>query len=244
MKEVINIYCDESCHLLSDDSNIMALGAVWCKASKTQEVFERIKEIKRKHNLKSFFIKPGEKHPRAYEIKWNKISSAKLPFFKDLIDFFFDNDDLHFRVLVVPDKNSLDHEKYNQTHDGFYYKMYFDMLKVILNPEFTHNIYLDIKDTRSKEKVVQLKDVLRNNHYDYSKQIIKKIQQVRSHEVELIQLTDLLIGAVSYVNRDLKSSKAKNELIDRIRYKSKYSLTKSTLVKETKFNVFIWKSLN
>ncbi|MBU7577090.1 MAG: DUF3800 domain-containing protein, partial [Flavihumibacter sp.] len=147
-----------------------------------------------------------------------------------------------FRVLVVPDKKILDHKLYNQTHDQFYYKMYFDMLKVILNPEHCHNIYIDIKDTKSNEKVNKLAEVLRYNHYDYSKQIIKRIQQVHSHEVELIQLADFLTGAISYANRNLNTSKAKTELLERIRSRSKYSLNKSTLVQEFKFNIFIWKS--
>lgn len=34
--------------------------------------------------------------------------------------------------------------------------------------------------------------------------MIRKIQQVRSHEVELIELADFLIGAVAYAHRDLK----------------------------------------
>ena len=62
----------------------------------------------------------------------------------------------------------------------------------------------------------------------------------RSHEVEILQLTDLLVGATAYVNRGLANSKAKNELINLIKHRSKYSLTKSTLLKERKFNVFIW----
>lgn len=34
--------------------------------------------------------------------------------------------------------------------------------------------------------------------------MIRKIQQVRSHEVELIELADFLIGAVAYAHRGLK----------------------------------------
>jgi len=116
------------------------------------------------------------------------------------------------------------------------------MLKAILQPEYTHNIYVDVKDTRSREKVHKLEQVLRNDKYDYNKEIIKKVQQVRSHEVELVQLADLLIGAVAYVNRGLNTSSAKNELIELIRHRSKYSLQKSTLIKEKKFNIFIWES--
>jgi hypothetical protein len=242
MREIINIYCDESCHLENDKEKVMALGAVYCPASKKSEIFQMLSELKKKHNL----IPRNKKNPndnRAYyELKWNKISLAKINYFKDVVDYFFADDDLNFRVLVVPDKSKLDYEKFNHTHDTFYYKMYFSMLKVILNPDKAHHIYIDIKDTRSREKVHKLEQVLRNDKYDYAKEIIKKVQQVRSHEVELIQLADLLTGAVSYVNRGLSDSMAKNILIEHIRHRSKYSLTKSTLIREQKFNIFLWES--
>lgn len=242
MREIINIYCDESCHLENDKEKVMALGAVYCPASKKSEIFQMLSELKKKHNL----IPKNKKNPndnRAYyELKWNKISLAKINYFKDVVDYFFTDDDLNFRVLVVPDKSKLDYEKFNHTHDTFYYKMYFSMLKVILNPDKGHHIYIDIKDTRSREKVHKLEQVLRNDKYDYAKEIIKKVQQVRSHEVELIQLADLLTGAVSYVNRGLADSRAKNILIEHIRHRSKYALTKSTLIREQKFNIFLWES--
>lgn len=231
MREEFNIYCDESCHLEHDNQKAMVLGSIWCQKGLTQEVFERIRNLKSKHGLSHDF-----------EIKWNKVSPAKVDFYKDLIDFYFDDDDLHFRALVVPDKTVLDHKNHNQTHDDFYYKMYFDLLKVILDPQNSYYIYLDIKDTKSQQKVDKLKDVLRKSHYDYSHSIIKRIQQVHSHEVELIQLTDLLIGAISYIHRGLSDSKAKLQLIELIRNRSKYTLLSSTLIRESKMNLFIWKN--
>ncbi len=242
MREIINIYCDESCHLQNDKEKVMALGAVYCPASKKSEIFERLAELKRKHNLIPKNKKNLNDNRAYYELKWNKVSLTKINYFKDVIDYFFADDHLNFRVLLVPDKSILDYEKFNHTHDTFYYKMYFSMLKVILNPDKAHHIYIDIKDTRSREKVHKLERVLRNDKYDYVKEIIKKVQQVRSHEVELIQLADLLTGAVSYVNRGLDKSKAKNILIEHIRHRSKYSLTKSTLIREQKFNIFLWES--
>lgn len=240
MKESINIYCDESCHLQNDKNNAMALGAVYCSLAKKDDIFLRISEIKKKYKLIPKYQKRPNENRTFYEIKWNKVSKSKIDFYKDLIDFFFDDDDLSFRVLVVPDKRELDYDTFGHTHDTFYYKMYFSMLKAILNPEFAHNIFIDIKDTKSREKVQKLEEVLRNDKYDYAKEIIKKVQQVRSHEVELIQLADFFTGAVSYVNRGLFSSDAKNELIEYIRHRSRYSLLKSTLIKERKFNIFIW----
>lgn len=226
-----NIYCDESCHLEHDPHKAMVLGAVWCAKDDRVNLFNRIKEIKAKHGLKPSF-----------EIKWNKVSKSKIAFYRELINFFFDTDKLNFRALVVGDKNELDHEKYGHTHDTFYYKMYFDMLKIIISPHASYYIYLDIKDTQGYEKVNKLQDVICNNHYDFSKKIVKRIQEVRSDEVSLLQLTDLLIGALSYMHRGLKTSSAKLQLIELIKKRSGYSLTKNTLPNEKKFNLFIWHS--
>jgi len=230
MRPEYNVYCDESCHLENDNNKVMVLGAIWVPSYKIKEIFQRVREIKEKHNLN-----------KLYEIKWNKVSKGKKEFFKELIDFFFDDDHLHFRALIVPDKNALDHGKYKQTHDDFYYKMYFDMLKVIFEPNSSYNIYLDIKDTKSQEKVLKLAEVLRTSNYDFSKQIIKKIQLVRSHEIELLQLADLFIGAVAYLNNDHKGSSTKLELIERIKHRSRYSLKNTTLMKEDKMNIFRWR---
>ena len=240
MKPTMNIYCDESCHLQNDKEPVMVIGAVYCPIEKKEEIFERLYSFKVKHNLIPKNKKNDKDNRPYYELKWNKVSKSKIEYYKDVINYFFDDDDLQFRVLVVSNKTDIDYEKFNHTHDTFYYKMYFGMLKAILNPENSHHIYIDIKDTKSKEKVHKLEQVLRNDKYDYSKEIIKKVQQVRSHEVEILQLADLLVGATAYVNRGLANSKAKNELINLIKHRSKYSLTKSTLLKERKFNVFIW----
>ena len=224
-----NIYCDESCHLEHDPHKSMVLGAIWCAKQDKDLLFQRIKEIKLKHKLAPNF-----------EIKWGKVSPSKLAFYKEIVNFFFDTDRLNFRAFVVPDKSELDHDKFNQTHDKFYYKIYFDMLKVIISPHDSYYIYLDIKDTQGHEKVEELHNVICNNNYDFSKQIVKHIQEVRSEEVSLLQLTDLLIGALSYYHRGLKSNQAKLTLIELIKRRSGYSLDRSTLPTERKFNFFIW----
>jgi hypothetical protein len=158
------------------------------------------------------------------------------------MDYFFDDDDLHFRALVVPDKSKLDHEAFGQTHDDWYYKMYFDMLKVLFSPDARYRIYLDIKDTRGAAKVTKLHDVLCNNMYDFSRRIIERVQTVRSHEVEMLQLADLLIGTISYVNRGFTTSSAKLTLVERMRERSGYSLTRTTLYLEDKVNLFRWRA--
>jgi hypothetical protein len=142
----------------------------------------------------------------------------------------------------VPDKSKLDHKAFGQSHDDWYFKMYFDMLKVIFRPEARYRIYLDIKDTRSAPKVTKLWEVLCNEQYDFSKEVIERIQTVRSHEVEQLALADLLIGAVAYANRGLTGSSAKQKLVELMRQRSHYKLTLTTLLQEDKVNLFKWQA--
>ena len=229
MTQTYNIYCDESCHLEHDQQSVVVLGAVWCPIEKTREIAVRIREIKARHKM-----------PTGFEIKWVKVSPAKAQLYLDVMDYFFDDDDLHFRALIVPDKSRLRHDDFQQSHDDWYYKMYFDMLKVILSPRDRYRIYVDIKDTRGAAKVDKLHEVLSNNMYDFSREIIEWVQIARSHEVEQLQLADLLIGAVTYASRELATSPAKLALVERMRQRSSYKLTQTTLLREGKVNLFRW----
>jgi hypothetical protein len=226
-----NIYCDESCHLENDHQQVMVLGAIWCPLEKTREISVRVREIKVRHGL----------NPK-FEVKWTKVSPAQKKLYLDLIDYFFDADDLHFRALIVPDKTRLQHDKFHQDHDIWYYKMYFEMLKVILSPDACYRVYLDIKDTRSALKVARLHEILCNNIYDFQRKIIERVQTVHSKEVELLQLTDLMVGAISYVNREMSASNAKLALVERIKKRSNYELTRTTLLLEKKVNLFRWQA--
>jgi hypothetical protein len=229
---IYNVYCDESCHLENDHQSIMVLGALWCPLDRVRDIAIRIREIKTHHNMS-----------RDFEIKWTKVSPAKQTFYMDILDYFLDNNDLHFRALIIPDKSKLRHDSYSQTHDIFYYKMFFTLLKVILSPQDCYRIYFDVKDTNSSARMAKLHDVLCNNLYDFDKKIIEILQTVRSHEVEQMQLIDFLVGIVSYANRNLFSSDAKNSLVQRLQQRSGYSLNKTTLLRENKVNIFVWQSL-
>lgn len=229
MGEIINIYCDESCHLENDNQNAMVLGAVWCPKDSARNIAESIRDIKKEHELGP-----------AFEVKWTKVSQAKVAFYLELIRFFFDREDLHFRAVVIPDKRELKHEEYGQDHDTWYYKMYFEMLKWIIKPDCKYRIFLDIKDTRSALKVEKLHDVLSKNIRDFDRNVIQLIQTVRSHEVEQIQLADLLIGAVGYKNRGLTGNQGKLSLIRMIEGCAGLHLDSKSPIDQRKFNLFRW----
>lgn len=232
--KIYNVYCDESCHLENDHEKVMTLGAIWCLDGIKKETSLKLREIKKKYGLSKDF-----------EVKWTKVSPAKIDFYKEIICFFLNESNLHFRAVIIREKEKLDHKKFeNQDHDVWYYKMLFNLLNVIFEPRSRYRIYLDKKDTRSGEKIKKLHDVLCNSRYDFSKEIIECVQSVHSHEIELLQLADLLIGAVGYANRGIQTSKAKQDIISLIREKSGYSLLSTTLLKEEKINLFFWNPKN
>ena len=120
------------------------------------------------------------------------------------------------------------------------------MLKTIFSPTMRYSVYIDIKDTNSATRTRKLEDVCCNNLYDFSHRIIRNIQPIRSNEVQVMQLVDILLGALVYANREFDDSEnrseTKKELIELIKKKSNYSLRKSTLLREEKFNIFIWEA--
>lgn len=229
MPRLINIYCDESCHLENDGQSAMTLGAVWCPAASARQIADDIRDLKTTHRM-----------DRHFESKWTKVSPGGLPFYQALLDYFFGNSDLHFRAVVAAGKSGLRHADFGQTHDEWYHKMYFQLLSVILSPTAEYAVYLDVKDTQSAPKLHKLHDVLCNNMYDFDRRIIRTVQAVRSHEVEQIQLADLLTGILSAANRTVTHSPAKLALIEQMRRRSAYSLNRTTLLREDKVNIFRW----
>jgi hypothetical protein len=227
-----NLYCDESCHLEHDGVPVMAWGAVTCPEGEVRSVAEAIRALKTAHRLKPKF-----------EAKWTKVSPAKAAFYLALIDLFLADDRLRFRGLVVPDKARLDHAHFDQSHDDWYYKMYFTMLRPIFTAPHRYRIYLDVKDTRGGPKTRKLHDVLANSLLDFERQTIERVQQVRSHESELLQITDLLTGALTYSNRGLSTSPAKAAIIERLRVRlGQQALVQTSTFAATKFNILVWRA--
>jgi hypothetical protein len=227
-----NVYCDESCHLEHDGIPAMAWGAVYCPAAETRAIAAAVRALKAEHGLAHDF-----------EAKWTKISPAKVDFYLALVDLFLADERLRFRGLVVPEKGLLDHARFDQSHDDWYYKMYFTMLRPIFCAPHRYRIYLDVKDTRGGPKTRKLHDVLGNSLHDFDRQAIERVQQVRSHESELLQIADLLIGALTYANRGLVTSPAKAAIIERLCTRLGPNVLSSTSAfAATKFNILVWRA--
>lgn len=219
MMGTFNLYCDESCHLENDPHTFMLLGFVKAPYNQIKRHKSRISTILKQHNF-------------YYELKWSNLSDSKFTLYKEIVEYFFDAE-LSFRAIIV-NKNEIKNENFHQDFNTFYYKMYYQLLNHNINMENRYNVYLDIKDDLSADKVHTLQDIM-NVKYG----VFRNIQNIRSHESIFIQLCDILLGAVSYQNNNLdKKVTAKNRIIDMISKQTKHDLRSSTYPNEEKFNLF------
>ncbi len=219
MSKTFNIYCDESCHIENDHKRYMLLGCVSSAYNQVKRHSQRIKDLKEKHHFYG-------------EIKWSNVSNSQIKFYKDLIDYFFDTD-LRFRAVVV-DKTKLKNDEFDQDYDDFYYKMYYYLLNHKKNSLYNYNVYLDIKDTLSAYKVSKLKDIL-NIKFG----VFRNVQNIRSHESLIMQLCDLIMGALSYnLNDNNKKVTAKMQLVEQIKNHAKQELNGTSNYEESKLNLF------
>jgi hypothetical protein len=149
----------------------------------------------------------------------------------DLIDYFFDTD-LRYRAIGVK-KDLIRCKDFNSNYDDFYYKMYYQLLNYHIDTLNFYNVYLDIKDTLSACKVNRLRDIL-NVKYG----VFRNVQNIRSEESKLMQLTDFLTGAISYnVNDAEHKNAAKVQIIEKIQKHAKTTDLCKTNYSET-LNLF------
>ncbi len=171
-----------------------------------------------------------KKHKFKGEVKWSDVSQSQYPLYAELVDYFFSTD-LNFRAIIV-DKSQIDENRPGFTYEDFYFRMYYQLLHHKINMSYNYNIYLDIKDTISHKKLARLKDMLKWNAS------IRNFQFIRSYESPLMQMADLIMGALNYHLRGEGKVIAKKRLIKKIEDHSDLPLDRSTPKYADKFNLF------
>ena len=217
MSKTFNIYCDESCHLENDHKKYMFLGSVSSAYNQIRLHTQTIKRMKEKHNFYA-------------EIKWTSVSKSKYHFYMELVDYFFATD-LKFRTVGI-EKSKISNNAFGQSYDDFYYKMYYTLLNHNLNSLYSYNVYLDIKDTLSAHKVSRLKEIL-NTQYG----IFRNVQNIKSNESLILQITDFIMGAISYYHNNAEQANvAKTQIIKKIMQHSGDNLQQTNY--SNKLNIF------
>ena len=220
----LNIYCDESRHTSNADDSFMVIGALACPREQKHTLTQKINLLRKEHNTWR-------------EFGWKTLSPNRHDFYWSLMELFRNSSDLTFRCLVV-DRNALDHEQFNKGDDELgFYKLYYQMLVHWLKPACAYYIYLDWQQNKLQHRFINLRDILRRRLTGKAK--IACMEPVNSRDIPLIQMSDLLIGAVGYAWNNRNTSEIKKEFCtDLAKAVGLTSLKNSTNLSAEKFNIF------
>ncbi|WP_169864810.1 DUF3800 domain-containing protein [Sutcliffiella halmapala] len=226
----MEIYCDESRpeafaraqnrNMDINQDKYMLIGGVWLPDEDRERFKKLIKKLKKKHDVNG-------------EIKWKNVSPSKLEFYLELIDLFFDNYSIRFRCIVV-DSRKVNFEKYhNNDNELGFYKFYYQLLLHWLEPGSNYKIFLDYKRNKDMDRLPALKRSLIRNSSAY----IENVQAIDSNNSLLIQVADVLIGAVGYQFHGYCTSESKLSVISRVESYIGHPI-QGTYQSERKFNIF------
>jgi hypothetical protein len=220
----INIYCDESRHTSDPSDTYMVIGGIACPREEKREIVHQIHLLKKRYNTQG-------------EFGWKRLSPNRRDFYGEVLDLFARESRLSFRCLVV-DRTNLDHEMYNQGDQELgFYKLYYQMLIHWLKPRHEYHIYLDWQQNKTQHRFSTLRDILRRKLSGRAK--IACLEPVGSKNTPLIEMTDLLIGAVGYEWNGRNASKTKLAFCQKLAASMNMkNLSVSTFAIKDKFDIF------
>lgn len=226
-KKTYTVFCDESCHLQYDNSNVMCLGCIVVPNEFFAEYKESIKQIKRKYGI-------------LHEIKWNTISVTHLDMYKEIINFFFRSEMMFRCVLIKNKRNIAAHTLNRQEYNDFYFSMVERLIRFTIQHNGGENgafrVFLDLKDSHGMTKLSAIEKRISGQLTNGNQ--MTHLQNIRSHESVFIQLADIFIGAVAYISRDLNTSNAKIQIAKQIEDLSGYNLDEGTEPGDSKFSIY------
>lgn len=220
----INIYCDESRHTSDPADAYFVIGGIACPRDQKREIVHKIHLLKRKHNTQG-------------EFGWKRLSPNRRDFYFAVLDMFIQEPGLSFRCIVV-NRNDLDHDRYNEGDPELgFYKFYYQMLAHWLKPACSYYIYLGWQQNKGQHRFFTLRDILRRKLSGRAK--ISCLEPVGSKHIPLIEMADLIIGAVGYEMNDRSGSRIKVEFCEKLKQSlSIDSLKSSTYSIKDKFDIF------
>ncbi len=227
-KPEIRAYLDETRHLKTNIGP-MVLGGIWGTKEICASFNNKIKMIKIKHGI-----------PTSQELKWTKVSPAKLDYYKEILKTFLNEPGVNYRGIII-DKQLIDYERFGLTEDDFYYRMQYLVIRNIACHRLAkYRLFFDYKDTWSSHKA--------NGTVDYLKKTGRlagddfDAQPLRSDEVALLQVADFLNGLFAYANSNQseQKSEAKKELVRILEEKSGVCPTCDSPSASEKINILIW----
>src|SRR6266699_354246 len=189
------IYCDESRHDHSEENRYMVIGSLWVPRFRKADLTREFRAVREAVGLKG-------------EIKWSKVSQKKLNAYRRLADFFFDQQDLVFRGVVVDQWRV--GARTSQDRELGFYQFYFQMLRKWIGAGDRYLVLVDFKKNKGADRYTTLRRLLENRTKGTA--WIDDLTVINSYESPLAQLCDFLTGAAAAAWCGFRADTAKARL--------------------------------
>ena len=171
----------------------MVIGGLLCRSSAAHCIAKRISDLHASQRFKE-------------TIQWKSTSEAKLPFYKSLFDLLFGliaQREVDFSCIVF-DKSKVDHATYNENNPekGFFKFLYQHHLSHVKRYGSDCTMRCFHGNMKTKYDLSELKRCLNGGTPRKGLKVFQPYVQVEFKPVRdyrLLQLSDLMIGAVGYI---------------------------------------------
>lgn len=222
------VYCDEALPDLFTSQHprgrYLMIGGLWIPEALREDAKDKIARLRARHTVWG-------------EMKWRKISPAKVAFYLELVDLFMSyGSDMRFRCIAV-DRTQVNMALHDHDGELGFYKFYYQLLHHWILDFNQYRVFCDLKTSRDRSRLAVLRRCL---GYANRTSSITDIQSLPSSQVALIQLCDVLLGAASSrLNETLRPGSAKEAVVRQLEARLDLrGLLAPTGAAEKKFNVF------
>jgi len=226
--DIIDIYCDESG---TDSGRYLVIGGLWVKRLYHPIILRQLTAFRTKYEL-------------TREIKWAKISKGYFNQYKDLLDLYFNCwNRVRFYCIVV-EKQKVDwHTYHHNDHELGFYKFYRLLIRYRMSGEYRYYLWADQRNNRVPNRLHTLQCYA---NMDCTKHIgvspLVHVQEINSRMSDIMQLSDVLIGAVRACYCEDISGEAKVEFCNYLQSRlGVSSLSEIENKRDALFNIWKWR---
>lgn len=175
-----SLYCDET---RTDGGGPFFLGVLDCSPRRAELLTAAVDRVRQDHRCHG-------------EMKWTKVSGRMLPVYKAFADVFLQDRYARFSVMRV--ERNVEWRSWARTNEERFFRTYYAFLRRVMSGYCRYDVHLDhLQANRWRWDSLRyaLRGAALRDEYAAGKRLVPRLRAVDSKTSDLLQLTDVLLGA-------------------------------------------------